>query len=490
MTRKTWMYKAIGMWLLLSGVCSSGCGKSGTPNGSPTPPVDSTPLTTRPITRSADLWLTRGDQSVLFAHQPGPLGFSADPGPGATITVDSTRTFQSIDGFGYCLTGGSAYVIHRLADDERSALLHELFDVDSAAIGVSYLRITIGASDLSRKVFSYDDLPAGETDLTLQHFDLGPDTVDLIPLLTEILAINPDIRILGSPWSAPPWMKTNGSSRGGSLAPKYFQVYADYLVKYIQAMAAHGIHLDAITPQNEPLNPDNNPSMVMPASEEAAFVSDYLGPDLKAAGLDTKIIIYDHNCDRPDYPLSILNDPRAARFVDGSAFHLYAGSIDALSQVHDAFPDKHIYFTEQYTGGPGNFSGDLSWHVKNLIIGATRNWSRNVLEWNLASDPAYQPHTAGGCTNCMGALTIGATITRNVSYYVIASASKFVRPGSRRIASNITATLQNVAFLIPDGRKVLIVLNDGTASEQFNIAFQGTYLHAQLPSGAVGTYIW
>lgn len=480
----------MGAVLLMNSVCGYGCGKSTTPTRPSTPPVDTTPVTTQPITSTADLWLTTGDHSVLFARQPGPLGFVADPGPGGTITVDSTQTFQSIDGFGYCLTGGSAYLIHRLADDQRSALLHELFDVDSIAIGVSYLRITIGASDLSRKVFSYDDLPAGQTDLTLQHFDLGPDTVDLIPLLQEILAINPDMRILGSPWSAPTWMKTNGSSRGGSLDPKYDQVYADYLVKYIQAMAAHGIHLDAITPQNEPLNPDNNPSMVMQASEEAAFVSGFLGPALKAAGLDTKIIIYDHNCDRPDYPLSILKDPAAARFVDGSAFHLYAGSIDAMSQVHDAFPDKHIYFTEQYTGGPGNFSGDLSWHVKNLIIGATRNWSRNVLEWNLASDPAYQPHTPGGCTNCMGALTIGATITRNVSYFVIASASKFVRPGSRRIASNITATLQNVAFLRPDGRKVLIVLNDGNASQQFNISFQGKYLHAQLRPGAVGTYIW
>jgi glucosylceramidase len=476
--------------LVMNSLCSFGCSKSGSGTGDAVTVPDTTPVATDPVSPLAELWLTTADHSVLFQRQSGVLGFSASPGQGSTITVDSARSYQSIDGFGYCLTGGSAYLIHQLADEPRGALLHELFDIDSTAIGVSYLRITIGASDLSRKVFSYDDMPAGETDTTLSRFNLGPDTTDLIPLLKEILAINPDITILATPWSAPAWMKTNGSPIGGSLRKKYDGVYADYLVTYIRQMAAKGIHVAAITPQNEPLNPNNNPSMVMEASEEADFISGYLGPAVKAAGLDTRIIIYDHNCDRPDYPLTILKDPAANPFVDGSAFHLYAGTIDALSEVHDAFPGKKIYFTEQYTGGPGNFSGDLSWHVKNLIIGATRNWSSNVIEWNLASDPAYEPHTPGGCTNCMGALTIGPAVTRNVSYYVIASASKFVRPGSRRIASDITGSLENVAFLRPDGKKVLIVLNDADVSATFNIAFDGRYMHTQLRPHAVGTYIW
>jgi len=221
-------------------------------------------------------------------------------------------------------------------------------------------------------------------------------------------------------------MKTNGSSIGGSLKTDCYDVYARYFVKYIQEMQAEGITIHAITPQNEPLHGGNNPSMLMTASEQANFIKNYLGPAFQNAGLTTKIVIYDHNCDRPDYPLDILNDPDARKYVDGSAFHLYAGDISALSQVHYAYPDKNVYFTEQWVGGPSNFAGDLQWHIKNLIIGATANWSKVVLEWNLASDPYYNPHTNGGCTSCEGALTIGATVIRNVSYYIIAHASKFV----------------------------------------------------------------
>lgn len=475
--------------LLGSGFCS-GCGKPTQAAVQSPLGTDTTTTPVPPVATDVHLWLTKGDGSVRFREQQVSLLFSDQANGNPTISVDSTQTYQTIDGFGYCLTGGSAYLIYRLPAAERSALLRELFSTDSSAIGVSYLRISIGASDLSQRVFSYDDLGAGQTDVPLAHFDLGPDTFDLIPLLQEILAINPDIRILGSPWSAPAWMKTNNSTKGGSLDPKYYGAYANYLVKYIQEMKTHGITIDAITPQNEPLNPNNNPSMVMQAAEEATFIAQDLGPAFKAAMLDTKIIVYDHNCDRPDYPLDVLGDQAAAQYVDGSAFHLYGGSIGVLSQIHDAFPGKNIYFTEQYTGGPGNFGSDLSWHVKHLIIGATRNWSRNVLEWNLASDPGYGPHTPGGCTNCMGALTIGSSITRNVSYYIIAAAAKFVRPGSVRIASNISGNLQNVAFQTPDGKKVLIVLNDGSASQRFNIQFNGKSVATSLDGGSVGTYVW
>jgi glucosylceramidase len=230
--------------------------------------------------------------------------------------------------------------------------------------------------------------------------------------------------------------------------------------------------------------------MVMQAAEQATFIKDHLGPAFAAAGITTKIIAYDHNADRPDYPLTILNDPAAKPFVDGSAFHLYGGSITALTQVHNAHPDKHVYFTEQWVGGPGNFSGDLQWHVENLVIGATRNWSRNVLEWNLAADPGYQPHTPGGCSSCLGALTIGATVTRNVSYYIIAHGSKFVRPGSVRIGSNNAGSIVTVAFKNPAGKKVLIALNKGANTESFNIKFNGKMVTTSLNGGAVGTYVW
>jgi len=285
-------------------------------------------------------------------------------------------------------------------------------------------------------------------------------------------------------------MKTNNSSVGGTLQPKYFDAYARYLVKYVQAMKAEGITIDAITPQNEPMNPNNNPSMLLSAGDEAAFIRNNLGPAFVAAGLTTKIIDFDHNCGNPEYPLAVLADPGALPYVDGSAFHLYGGDISAMSQVHAAYPSKNVYFTEQWVGGPSNFPADLDWAIKNLVIGAPRNWSRNVLEWNLANDPTYQPHTVGGCSNCLGALTIGTTISRNVSYYIIGHASKFVRPGSVRVDSNIPGSLQNVAFRRPDGKKVLIVLNDSGASQTFNIQFNGRMVTTSLGGGAVGTYVW
>jgi len=451
---------------------------------------DTTNTSTETKETDAQFWLTKPDQTVLFSRQNVNLSFSETKGNNPTISVDTSTTYQSIDGFGFALTGGSAYLIYNLPAAKRENLLHELFTTDSTSIGVSYLRISIGASDLSRRVYSYDDLASGQTDTTLQHFDLGPDKYNLIPLLKEILDINPNIKILGSPWSAPVWMKTNDSSIGGSLQHQYYDEYAQYFVKYIKAMKSNGIHIDAITPQNEPLYGGNNPSMVLQPEEEGAFVKNDLGPALENAGLDTKIIIYDHNADNPDYPLTILADKDARKYVAGSAFHLYGGDISALSKVHDAYPDKNLYFTEQYTSSESSFSSDLEWHMKNLIIGAMRNWSKNVLEWNLASDPNYEPHTPGGCTTCKGALTIGSDITKNVSYYIIASASKFVRPGSQRIASNNVGNLRDVAFKAPDGKKVLIVLNDGDNNQTFDIQFDGKYFTTSLPKGAVGTYVW
>jgi glucosylceramidase len=467
------------VWLMLTGSCNK---SKVTENPPPTPPP--------PVATEVLFYLTQPDQLALFNRQNVSLVFSGTGNAGTTIEVDTTQTFQSIDGFGYTLTGGSASLLNALPASTLDPLLKELFLWDSTNIGVSYLRISIGASDLSATTFTYNDMPAGETDATLAHFSIDREKQDLIPILKKIIALNPSIKILGSPWSAPVWMKTKSSFVGGSLKPEYYSAYANYFVKYIQAMKAEGISIDAITPQNEPLHGGNNPSMVMQAAEQATFIKDHLGPAFVAAGIATKIIAYDHNADRPDYPLAILNDPAAKPFVDGSAFHLYGGSITALTQVHNAHPDKHVYFTEQWVGGPGNFSGDLQWHVENLVIGATRNWSRNVLEWNLAADPGYQPHTPGGCSSCLGALTIGATVTRNVSYYIIAHGSKFVRPGSVRIGSNNAGSIVTVAFKNPAGKKVLIALNKGTGAESFNIKFNDKMITTSLNGGAVGTYVW
>ncbi|TDH26957.1 glucosylceramidase [Segetibacter sp. 3557_3] len=463
--------------------CSKKSSSQGGGPGPVTPPVA--------VSNDMEFWLTKADQSALLAKQAVVLGFINLSNQNSTITVDTTQLFQSIDGFGYTLTGGSAQVINAaLSTAQREALLKELFTTEGNGIGISYLRISIGASDLNQSVFTYDDVPAGQTDVNLEKFSLAPDKGDLIPLLKQIVAINPAIKIVATPWTAPVWMKTNNSSIGGKLKPEYYGVYANYFVKYLQAMKAEGIPIDAITPQNEPLHPGNNPSLEMSATEQATFIKNNLGPAFKAANLNTKIIIYDHNADRPDYPLAVLSDPAARQYIDGSAFHLYAGNISALSQVHTAFPDKHIYFTEQYTASTGNFGGDLSWHINNLVVGATRNWSRNVLEWNLANDPNYGPHTNGGCTTCKGALTIGSSITRNVAYYIIAHASKWVPAGSYRVESNMPNNLPNVAFVTPSGKKVLIVLNTFNTFQSFNIKFKEKAVVTGLEGGAVGTFVW
>lgn len=465
--------------------CSrSGGGDTPTPNppNPPNPPAQ---------VNDVDFWLTKGDESVKLQKQNTVIAFSSSANSYQNIDIDANQKFQSVDGFGYTLTGGSVEVINRLSETKKNELLQELFGNGENSIAVSYLRLSIGASDLNSEVFSYNDLPAGETDVTLSKFSMAKDQ-PVIDMLKKILAINPNIKIIATPWSPPTWMKDNKSSKGGSLLPQYYSVYAQYFVKYIQAMKSNGIDITAITPQNEPLHPGNNPSMSMTAEQQADFIKNHLGPAFRNAGVTTKIVIYDHNCDRPDYPISILSDPGAAHYVDGSAFHLYGGDIGVLSNIHNTFPNKNLYFTEQYTAANGNFGGDLKWHLKNVIIGSMRNWSKNALEWNLANDASYLPHTPGGCDTCKGAVTINGseTYTRNVAYYIIAHASKFVPQNSVRIHSTQSGNLSNVAFQLPNGKIALIVENDGSASEIFNIRINGKWATSSLEAGAVGTYVF
>lgn len=456
------------------------------------PPVVNPPVVNPPsTTNDVDFWLTKGDQSVLLTKQIGVLGFGTTVNSNTNIEVNASQKYQTIDGFGYTLTGGSVEVINQLNATRRTALLQELFGTGENSIGVSYLRISVGASDLDAAPFTYNDLATGETDLNLAKFSLEKNK-DLIAMLKEIIAINPKILILATPWTAPVWMKDVASFKGGKLKAEYYNVYAKYLVKYIQEMKAAGITIDALTPQNEPLHDGNNPSMYMSAADQASFIKNSLGPAFKAANLSVKIIAYDHNCDNPNYPKAVLADVDAYPFVDGSAFHLYAGDISALTNVYNAYPSKNVYFTEQWTSSEGQFAGDLKWHVRNVIIGSTRNYSKNALEWNVANNANFGPHTDGGCTMCKGAITITSTDSymRNVAYYIIAHASKFVPMGSVRIQSNSGGDLQNVAFITPSGSKVLIVENDGTSTQSFNIKYDGKWVATSLAAGSVGTYTW
>ncbi|SHM91346.1 glucosylceramidase [Chitinophaga jiangningensis] len=436
-----------------------------------------------------EAWISNPDRSALLQKQKNSLSFTNTDNGTPVIDVDAAKQFQSIDGFGFTLTGGSATHINQMPAAAQDALLKELFLTAGNGIGISYIRLSIAASDLSAEVFTYDDV-AGDT--ALAHFSIDKEKVDLIPVLKKILKLNPRIKILGSPWTAPAWMKTNNSFIGGSLKPEYYHAYANYFVKYIHAMKQEGITIDAITIQNEPLHGGNNPSMVMQWQEQAAFVKEALGPVFKQAGLKTKIILYDHNCDKPEYPMNILADKDAYPYIDGSAFHLYGGKISAMSTVHDAYPEKHLYFTEQWSDGKGSFSRELTGNTTRLTIGAIRNWSRNVLQWNLTSNPSLTPHTdKGGCGQCLGGVTIdGTNITRNSSYYVLGHASKFVAPGSVRIASNEPEKLDNVAFRTPEGKKVLVVVNNNPAEQQFQIRENGKLVAVTLGSHSVGTYVW
>lgn len=470
-----------GLFLLM--LCSS-CTSKSDPD-TPTPPISQK-------VNEVDFYLTSADQSQKFQKQPDILAFGNSPNSYSSVKINSSETYQTIEGFGFTLTGGSAQVINSLNSSKKLELLQNLFGNDEGAIGISYLRISVGASDLSASTFSYNDLPAGETDEDLSEFSLESDMEGVISLLQEILEINPGLGIMATPWSPPVWMKDNQSTIGGSLLPRYYNVYADYLVKYIKEMEKKGITIHALTPQNEPLHAGNNPSMHMSATQQADFIKNSLGPAFRNAGLETKIIIYDHNADNPSYPISILNDAEARQYISGSAFHLYAGDISALSAVHDAYPNKDIYFTEQYTSSDGDFGGDLKWHLKNVIIGSMRNWSKTALEWNLANNSNFGPHTEGGCTTCKGAITVSSSSSyiQNVGYYIVAHASKFVPPGSVRISSSLPGNLPNVAFRAPSGDKILIVLNDGDSFESFNIEYNGKRVTTSLQPGSVGTFVW
>jgi glucosylceramidase len=465
-----------------------------------------------------EAWVTNPDRSSLFQKSTEVTAFRNSAARGPVIVIDGAQQMQPIDGFGYALTGGSAELLMKMSADARGRILRQIFGTDGSALGVSYLRVTIGASDLNSFVYSYDDLAVGETDPTLAKFELGEDRKHVLPILKQVLALAPGMKILASPWSAPAWMKTNQNVRGGSLKEECYPAYALYLVKYVEAMAREGVAIDAITIQNEPLNAKNTPSMQWQLNQQLVFLRDHLYPAFTRAGLKTKVVLFDHNLDRPDYPLALLSDAVISKFADGSGFHHYGGDMGAMTKVHLARPDKNIYFTEQMiVERPGSPTIAIAATVKRMIVDTTRNWSRNVILWNLAADPENRPHTDnGGCPTCQGAITIDKdAVSLNLAYYTIAHASKFVRPGSVRIGSTTrgdatvvltedeerpgvkrvatienTQTLPNVAFRTPAGKIVLIVANDTQSVGSFGVQYNGQVANIRLNPGAVGTYVW
>src|SRR6266849_5290418 len=327
-----------------------------------------------------------------------PLHFGSSRDAGLTIEVDDSVKYQQIDGFGASLTDSSAWLIsQKLTVPQRRELLQMLFD-PKKGIGLSMLRQPMGASDFALKDYTYDDMPPGQMDPDMKHFSIDHDREQIIPILRDVLALNTNLKIIGSPWSPPGWMKTSGSMIGGTLLPSVYAPLAKYFVSYVQAYEAAGVPIFAVTPQNEPLNiPNDYPGMGMSPGEQAKFVREYLGPAFHRSRIKSKILVFDHNWNQIEFPITVLDDPKAAAFAAGTAIHCYGGTVTAQSELHNRFPEKGIWLTE-CSGGEWQ-KGKLLQEAMDLIIGATRNWAKSVVLWNLALDQEHKPYL-GGCKTC------------------------------------------------------------------------------------------
>ncbi len=454
------------------------------------------------------VWLTTGDKANLLTEQP-PDAIGEPVGGAPTIEVDPSERFQRMAGLGASITDSSAHLI--ATSPQRDAIMRNLFD-PRRGIGLSYLRQPIGASDfVAGDPYTYDDVPPGETDYRLEHFSIDHDHAEILPLLRQARALNPHLRVMATPWSPPAWMKTNQSLIGGRFIddPRVYDAYGDYLVRFVREYRRAGVPIDALTLQNEPQNrnPSGYPGMDLRDTEEARLAG-IVGHKLLRAGLPTKILGYDHNWSlhpndtgppedpaNPEYARSLLENPTARRYLDGTAYHCYSGDPASQSPLHDAFPHKDIYFTEcsgtQSQDPATTFADTLHWHTRYLTVGAVRNWARTVITWNLALDPAGGPHH-GGCDTCVGVVTIDpqtGEVTPAADYYVLGHVTRFLRPGATRIASTVAGNIHDVAFRNPDGSVVLIIVNDdwGTGTATFNVRLGKRTFSYNLPAGAVTT---
>ena len=472
--------RALGLTTLVCAGCASG-------RNAPSPLVGP---------NTVEAWVTTGDQSRVLAKEPDiHFNRAAVDSSIPVIDVDYSRQFQSIVGWGAAMTDAAAYLIEtKLSATQREALLRELFGRDQG-IGLSFVRIPMGASDFSRSHYSYDDRPAGETDSTLAHFSIDADRAEKIPALKRALAINPQLKMIGSPWSPPGWMKSSGSLIKGTLLPQFYGAFAEYFRRWVEAYQAEGLPIFAITLQNEPhFEPENYPGMRLSPVQRAAIIGGNVGPLFARRGIRAQIWDWDHNWDEPASPLAVLADSIARRYVAAVAWHCYGGDILAQTAVHDSHPDKDTYFTE-CSGGKWApvWADNLKWYVSKMVIGNARAWAKGVALWNLALDENDGPHK-GGCGNCRGVVTINSVtgdVTRNPEYYALAHASRFVRPGAVRIGSSAPNGFETVAFRNPDDRSTaLIVLNTTTATSQLAIRVGQKTFATSLPAGAVATFTW
>lgn len=451
----------------------------------PRPPATGAPV---------DVWLTNPDQSALLARQ---ASLTTEPVNGdAQVVIDTSQRFQEIVGFGASITDATTILFgDSLTGESRTALLGELFG-PPPGLGLSMVRVPIGASDFSVEHYSFGDQPVGGRDDSLAEFSLPQVTKQALALTRDAMAINPQLTVMATPWSPPGWMKTSNSLIGGTLNSGDYDVFAAYLLRSIQAFAEEGVELDLLSIQNEPAyEPADYPGMRLSATQRATIIGQYLGPLLEQFAADVDILEWDHNWDMPEEPLAVLSDAQASDYVAGVAWHCYAGSVTAQTMVRDAHPDKDVYFTE-CTGGEWDtdWQSSFPWAMRNVIIGTTRNWARGVVFWNLALDEAHGPHL-GGCGNCRGVVTINSNsgvVTRNIEYYALAHVSGFVRPGAHRIASSsMLQQIETVAFQnADDGTIVLIALNDGTTAVSTTVRQGRMQFRSSIPSKSAATFVW
>ncbi|TCS14992.1 glycoside hydrolase family 30 beta sandwich domain-containing protein [Caulobacter sp. BK020] len=442
-------------------------------------------------------WVTTGDKTQLLTAQAPSSLATADQIAGLpTLVVDPKERRQSMVGFGGAITDASAWLIQtRLSPDQRDKLLRELYGRGEGQLGFSFTRITIGASDFSLDHYSLDDGPGGAADPKLEHFSLARPQQYVFPTVRAALRINPALKVMASPWSAPAWMKTSGSLIQGQLKPAAYPVYADFFARYVKGARKLGVPTDYLSIQNEPdFEPDSYPGMRWPAPDRARFFGENLAPTFKREKIATRVLDWDHNWDQPQQPLTVLADPKAKAFLAGVAWHCYAGEVSAQDQVRAAHPDEDAFLTE-CSGGQWapKFDDSFAWMVENLIIGSTRAGARGVLMWNLALDETFGPHK-GGCNDCRAFVTIDSrtgAITRTQEYYAFGHASRFVKPGATRIGSPAKlGDLRTVAFQNRDGGRVLIVLNLGPQPATFAISEGANRFRATAPGRAAVTFVW
>ena len=478
-----------------------GCGTgASSPAASPLPDTLVSPADGPPV----QAWLTTGDRQRLLQADPPGLAMrrQATPTPvppGAQlIDVDLNQRFQAMVGFGASITDASAWLIsQRMTPDQRQALMQELFGRANGGLGFSLGRLTIGASDFSRHHYSLAEGPGGgAADMQLASFSLDVNRADVLPVVRQALAINPALQVMASPWSAPAWMKTTGSLVKGTLKPGMEAAFARYLVRYVDAMAAEGVPIFALTVQNEPhFEPDDYPGMRLDPAQRANLAARHLGPLLARHNPPVQLIDWDHNWDEPQSPLAVLADPAARPYIAGVGWHCYGGTFDAMGPVHDAHPDKDAWFTE-CSGGEWktHWPETLPWLMRNIVIGTSRHWSRGALMWNLALDEKFGPHL-GGCKDCRGVVTIDSrtgAVTRNMEYYVLGHASRFMRPGARRVASSAGVDgIDTVAFVNgDDGSVLLLVCNSAAAPRSLRVRQASTSFDYTVPRESIASFVW